>query len=133
MALTLAFPTRRAVHALAVFAALAVISACAQGTNRDLKITSIAISGRGQDEGGDFCKDFDLGAADVISFFQRAHPVTARELHDNFEFLPCYVLGSAVMDGQTVSWGIRAGGTASVTKQGEELFYACDNCEDLLK
>lgn len=91
--------------------------------------TSIKILEQGFESGGEFCKDFNLEAAKVKAFFEKAEVKTPREIHDEFEYLPCYVQGSALSDQQTVRWEIRAGGTAKIIYvDGRHIELGCLNC-----
>ena len=84
---------------------------------------------RGFDSGGEFCKDFDLDSSQVKKFFDKAKVKTSREIHDEFDYLPCYVQGSSITEGQTVHWEIRAGGTARVTyPDGLYNEFGCTDC-----
>ena len=91
------------------------------------------VTGRGSDQGGEFCAAFDLSAMQVRSFFARARRITAEQLHDH-DWLPCYVRGTTVSAKRTGSWEIRAGGTARIEwKDGVAEIFVCTECDDLLK
>jgi hypothetical protein len=118
--------------ALFVFAALYLTVACSSAQNKPEKLNSIAITERGAEAGGEFCKDFDMTSVQVSAFFSRAQLVDARALHDRFDLLPCYIRGTAVWQSQPATWEIRAGGTGTVTvKTGAPLLYGCSRCNDL--
>jgi hypothetical protein len=115
-----------------VFAALYLTVACSSAQNKPEKLDNIAITERGAEPGGEFCKDFDMTPAQVSAFFGRAKPVDARALHDRFDHLPCYIRGTAVWQNQPATWEIRAGGTGTViVKTGAALLYGCSRCSDL--
>jgi hypothetical protein len=98
------------------------------GALADFRVTS-----RGQDSGGDSCRDFSLTAAQARWFFGRAKALTATQEHDSFDHLPCWVRGTARgMDG-TWQWEVRAGGTARlVAPDGKVKILGCSNCNAVL-
>jgi hypothetical protein len=115
------------------FAVLVVAAACSSVGRNPQKLGDIAITERGADAGGEFCKDFGMTPAQVSAFFDRAHLVDASELHGSFDHLPCYVRGTAVWEGQPATWEVRAGGTGMLTvKAGPPWLYGCSKCDDLL-
>ena len=73
-----------------------------------------------------------MTAAQVSAFFNRARLIDASVLHDSFDWLPCYVRGTAVWEDQPATWEIRAGGTGVLTvKAGTPRLYGCSGCDDL--
>jgi len=112
LALILLLP---AMQALAVGPAL--------GTATDVVVTSTGVDDASADE---FCNEFKLSAAQVKTFLSRAAIVTQREIHDHYDFLPCFVRGRANFHGYPATWEIRAGGTGSITLEGGEHFPIVD-------
>jgi len=93
------------------------------GTVTDVVITSTGVDGASV---GEFCKEFKLSVAQVKTFFSRAAIVTQREIHDHYDFLPCFVRGRANFHGYPATWEIRAGGTGSITLMGGEHLPVVD-------
>lgn len=95
--------------------------------------SDIQVSSHGYEEGGEFCKEFNLTPEQAEEFFSRATELDARRLHDQFDILPCWVRGQ-LRSGQGESqWEIRAGGTARiVSENGTAVLLGCDECDDLL-
>jgi hypothetical protein len=92
------------------------------------------IVSRGQDDGGDFCRDFSLTAAQAAWFFRRAEVLTAMQQHDRFDHLPCWVRGTARGDGRTWQWEVRAGGTARlIAPDGTARLLGCNDCDAVLQ
>jgi hypothetical protein len=111
---------------------LVIAAACSSFGNKQDKLSNVAITERGADTGGGFCKDFAMTPAQVSAFFGRAQPVDAPTLHDKFDHLPCYIRGTAAWEGQLAAWEIRAGGTGTlVVKGGTAQLYGCSTCDDL--
>jgi hypothetical protein len=53
----------------------------------------------------------------------------SREIHDDFDYLPCYIRGLAMHKQEKVSWEIRAGGTATVAyPNGSQIELGCIDC-----
>lgn len=79
---------------------------------RDVKVLD---TGADADPTAPACADFALRPPEAEAFFAKATVVTARELHDGFIHAPCFVRGTATVNGRPATWQIRAAGTASVT------------------
>jgi hypothetical protein len=95
-------------------------------------LRDITLTEHGSESGGDFCKDFDVTATQVASFFARARVFNAQSIHDKFDQLPCYVRGTALWRGAPAKWEIRAGGTGTLIPQkGKAVQYGCVGCDDL--
>lgn len=87
----------------------------------------------GQDEGGEFCRDFNLTSEQAEWFFSRAKLMDARQLYERFDHLPCWVRGAARSNRGTWQWEIRAGGTARVVSpEGKAELLGCDECDAVL-
>ena len=92
------------------------------------------VTARGHDPGGEFCSDFRLTPSQARVFFERARPVSAAELHDRFNHLPCWVRGSVRVGQVVLAWEVRAGGTARlISSDGNVRLLACSTCNDLLR
>jgi len=129
----LAQPRVQLVRTCLMFGVLVVAVSCSSVQQSPHKLGDIAITERGTDAGGEFCKDFGMTPAQVSAFFDRAHIVGASELHGSFDHLPCYVRGTAVWEGQPAIWEVRAGGTGMLTiKARSPWLYGCSKCDDLL-
>jgi hypothetical protein len=113
-------------------AILFVAAACSSVGQDPHKLGNIAITERGADAGGEFCKDFSMTPAQGSAFFSRAHLADGPELHGSFDHLPCYVRGTGVWEGQRATWEIRAGGTGMLTVNAmTPRLYGCSDCDDL--
>ena len=94
----------------------------------------IRVGRAGTDAPNAFCEDFRLTAAQVRSFFDRAIVMTAGEIHDSFDWLPCWVDGEIVEGGTIRTWRIRPTGIAEVRgPDGVVVLYGCKNCEDIFR
>lgn len=82
--------------------------------------TDVAVTGTGVDdaESGKLCKEFKLSAVQAGAILNQAVIVTQREIHDYYDFAPCFVRGTANFHGYPATWEIRAGGTGSITLMG---------------
>ena len=102
--------------------------ACNSSQNKNA-FTDIQIVESGFQSGGEFCKDFSMQEKEIEQFFIEAEVKTPREIHDDFEYLPCYIRGIALDDGQIVNWEIRAGGTAEINyPDGRRIERGCATC-----
>src|SRR4051812_12366304 len=82
LARSLEAPVKGRLLAAAVIVA-AHATGCASPTGLPA-FEDVQVGTRGQDDGGAFCADFALTAAQARTFFARATLVTPRELHDRY-------------------------------------------------
>ena len=122
---------------LASLACAAFVSACVghAGTppspSPHLQLTEVRSTTRGTDVEGAFCADFDLDSSAAADFFASANVIDAADMHDHYDYLPCYVRGTAKDKASDVVWEIRAGGTATVqAPNGAIIFLGCRKCAD---
>ena len=135
-------PGRRGWLAAAV---VVLLAACGQPGDRPQQSSQSAppspgeavvhVTGHGVDEGNAaICEDFRLTDAQAQEFFGKAHSITAAELHDDYDVLPCWVEGATTGASATSRWKIRAGGTAEVTAaNGDVSYLGCKTCDDILQ
>jgi len=83
------------------------------------------------DEGDCRPSDVPLGHREAREFFRLARQVTSRELHDHYDFAPCYVTGPVRYRGRPCTFQIRAGATGTITCNHETFDFACDSCDSL--
>jgi hypothetical protein len=117
-------------NAIAI-AALFALHGCAAGPHLG-GAQHVTITERGTDRNEPsayMCQGFDLSQAEATRFLQRALIVTRYELHDRYNFLPCFVRGTAEFDGKPASWEIRAGGTGTITFWSEFTFLVVDETQ----
>ena len=93
----------------------------------------VRVLDRGQDAGGSFCADFALDPGQALWLLQRSRLLDARELHDRFDLLPCWVRGQVSRQDGLWQWEARAGGTLRlVGPAGQVQWRACEGCEAVL-
>ena len=76
----------------------------------------------------DICAGFTLTDSQAQSYFYRSIEISAKEMHDQYDYLPCYVRGKCEIYGKACEWEIRAGGTASVDTSSDHYLFGCKNC-----
>ena len=116
--------------------AILLVASCSQASEskRNIKnLTNIQITEIGSEEKDAFCAAFKLNEQQVAVYFSEADEITSRDIHDEYDWLPCFVRGTLQSDGSVYSWEIRAGGTAELTstKTGEVTWYGCKKCNGL--
>lgn len=89
----------------------------ALGTAEDVAVTG---SGMDDEKAGQICKGFNLSPSQAKVFLNKAAIVTRREIHDHYDFAPCFVHGTASFRGYPAIWEIRAGGTGSISLMSGE-------------
>ena len=110
-----------------------VASSCGAYSGK-FQLTDFRVISRGQDEGGDFCRDFNLTPAQVSWIMRRAKALTAPRQHSDFDHLPCWVRGTARRGKNLWQWEVRAGGTVRlVTSNGTVRLLGCSECDSLLR
>ena len=118
---------------LILAAPLLALAGCATEPLPAVALDEVRIDSRGFESGGDFCADFTLTAAQARYFLARSVVVSARQQHDSFEVLPCYVRGTARSASGVWRWEIRAGGTATLeTPAGDTELRGCSDCDAVL-
>lgn len=96
------------------------------------EFSSIHIQQVGTDQNGEFCKDFTLTNEQVGQYFRQAQRVTFKQLHDQYDYLPCFVKGTLQRQDHACEFSIRAGATAELTcSNDQQFFYACTTCNNL--
>lgn len=87
-------------------------------------------------QSGELCGAFRLNDAQAEQFLNRTRAISAKEMSDHYNFLPCYVEGRVTMFGevgQLCHFRIDAGGIAELScDDGGRYIYVCDTCEHLL-
>jgi len=114
-------------------APLLALAGCGTPQQPGASLDEVRIDSRGYEPGGDFCADFSLTAAQARYFLARSVVVTARQQHDAWDVLPCYVRGTARSASGVWHWEIRAGGTATLeTPAGDNELRGCSDCDAVL-
>jgi hypothetical protein len=92
-----------------------------------IKVTDIVSAGH---DGitSEFCAAFSLSKENAQYYFDNAKQVSARDIHDNYSFLPCFVAGEGHLNKNKCKWEIRAGGTSSITCKEQSILMACEDC-----
>ena len=122
---------QRSILAPALVALL--LAGCAGAPPVGAALDEVRIETRGSDGPADACADFTLTAAQARYFLARSVVVTANQLHEGWDVLPCYVRGTARSASGVWRWEIRAGGTATLeTPAGDSELRACTGCEVVL-
>lgn len=116
-----------------LFTALSLIGCSATtATKLATEFSHIQILQVGMDQGGEFCKDFTLTNEQVGQYFKQAQRVTFKQLHDQYDYLPCFVKGTLQRQDHACEFSIRAGATAELTcSNDQQFFYACTTCNNL--
>jgi len=115
----------RWMRSLALAAALAAPSpAAALEGVRDVHVIAV-----GADTPDAFCADFLLSNRQAAQALQQSRRVTPEQYLQQFDFLPCYVRGTARLAGDPVRWELRAGGNGTITAaDGRVIAIGCPRC-----
>ena len=89
------------------------------------------------EEQDSFCADFKLTQNQAAAFFNRGKEIDATTMHDNYDWLNCFVegkLNNKTLEFENCTYSIQAGGTANIVcAEGKSYLWACDSCDDLLR
>ena len=89
------------------------------------------------DSAESFCFDFNLTLPQAEDFFSRGEEINASIMHDQYDWLACYVegrLNNMALSANNCTYVIQAGGTATIECDADQTYiWACNNCEDLLR
>ena len=115
-----------------LFTALSLIGCSATtATKLATEFSHIQILQVGMDQGGEFCKDFTLTNNQVEQYFKQVEEVTFKQLHDHYDYLPCFVKGTLQRQTKVCEFSIRAGATAELNcSNDKQYFYVCTTCEN---
>ena len=83
------------------------------------------------DPAGCTTADVDLTHDEALSFFQRAKPLSAVQVADNYPLAPCKVEGTLRRDGQACEFEISAAMTGMIQCGDARWHFACDDCAAL--
>ena len=113
-----------------------VLVACGknvESSKRESVIFSdVAVIEIGSYEENTLCKNFKLTYEQAVLFLKHSRLITAKTMHDKYDYLPCYVKGTSRIKDKKCNWEIRAGGTAEISCRDTNYTLACDKCDDLL-
>jgi len=120
--------------AFLLFSIFFTITACAHTPT----FTNAKAISHGSDQPNSLCEKFNLADNEALEFFKKSKEVDGIEIHNEYDYLPCYVKGKISVDHNKIpkkcEFRIRAGGTAELTCPNEEAkFYACKKCDNLLR
>lgn len=91
---------------------------------RDVRVLKVAA-----DEAGAFCAGFLLSNRAAALSLRQSNRITQEQYLHQFDFLPCYVQGTAHLGSAPVQWEMRAGGNGTITEADGELIYlGCNAC-----
>jgi len=118
-------------RAICLAVGVMLVASCA--TTRDTAFTDVYVADFHSDSPAT-CRSSDVprNHGQAREFFSKAREVDYKTLHDNYELAPCYAEGTLIRQGKSCDWQIRAGATGLVQCGGQKLYFACDNCGDLL-
>jgi hypothetical protein len=111
---------------LFALALAACLQGCAAGPTLG-PVRKVVITEAGGEKPDDLgCRDFKLSVRDARRFLSHAAIVTPYELHDSYDWFPCYVRGTAEFRGLPAEWEIRPGGTGTITILNEFTYSIAD-------
>lgn len=92
----------------------------------------VVIKGFHTDRRDAFCKEWRISEDQVKIFFERAKRMTQEELHQEYDWLPCYASGEIYDKSGMYKWVIRLIGIGIIRMpNGETLQFGCKTCEEI--
>lgn len=122
-------------RAAALFALAAATAACEhKATHKFPPKAEFAVTGHGTDKPSSMCEGFRLTAAQAKKFFEKSAPISEKTLHDEYDYLPCWVEGTVTGFGQPSKWKIRPIGIGEIRRpDGSVELRGCKKCDDLFR
>ncbi|MCG6968220.1 MAG: hypothetical protein LJE85_00500 [Gammaproteobacteria bacterium] len=127
-------------HKLLPMALIAVVIGCQLASPatkakqaEGIVVSNVVVTETGSDEKNAFCSSFRMTHEQVTTYFKEAEQVTHKIIHDQYDWLPCYVRGELVYQKKPFKFEIRAGGTAYIEAIDSDLviWFACKGCDKL--
>jgi hypothetical protein len=113
-----AFPQIQRAALVAISLVLASCATPQVGRFSNVLVTDLAKSAN--------CPGFKVTNQSARDFFTIAKRISATELHDFYDYGPCFVAGSFVVDSETWRWELSSGGTATIFPPRQEAFLVAD-------
>jgi len=84
---------------------------------------------------GERCTTADIPLSDEQAhiFFSRSRAVTSRTVHDDYDLLPCYLVGVMQFRGKPARWQLHLGGVAIIVQGQRTRYFVCDDCESMFE
>ncbi|WP_299592941.1 hypothetical protein [uncultured Microbulbifer sp.] len=118
----------KSMYRLLVITWITLFAGCAP-PNDSSEIEITAVNGSKTDNNEiQFCSDFTVSVESTQKFFKKAEPISLKQLHDNYDYLPCFSYGTANVGDESCSWEMRAGNTAELQCGNTVQYFACDIC-----
>ncbi|AXQ30428.1 hypothetical protein D0B54_17870 [Solimonas sp. K1W22B-7] len=88
----------------------------------------------GDDNAARMCRGFILSEKNLRAFLGKARPVSDKQLHDEFDWAPCYVRATLSVGTHTALVEVSASGIASIRLDGgaPEKLGCASECDSLL-
>lgn len=110
------------------------LGACASvaDTTHTTRLTDVFIADfTSTDPAGCTTADVNLTHSEAKAFFDRAMPMSAKQVADHYPLAPCKVEGTLKRNGQQCDFEISAAMTGQIQCGGTTWHFACDDCDDL--
>jgi hypothetical protein len=109
----------------ALLAAAVILASCA--TPQVGRFSNVLVTDRAKPAN---CTGFNVTNKSARDFFTKAKRISAAELHDLYDYGPCFVAGSFEVDSETWRWELGSGGTATVFPPEKEPFLMADPAQE---
>ena len=123
------------VRAWRSFGGWVIFVACvATASAKPPKFARVEVAGF-HSEVGERCTAADIPLSDEQAriFFSRSRAVSSRTVHDDYDLLPCYLVGRMQFRGKPARWQLHLGGVAIVEQARRTYYYVCDNCDAMFE
>jgi hypothetical protein len=78
------------------------------------------------------CQQWRLTPSDVRKFFARAEAIGGEHWHYGYDQFACSYSGKIEVDGTSYTFEINAGASAIVSGGGEQWYFGCTTCKELV-
>ena len=114
---------------ISILLAVAMLIASTQDATALSDVHAVAVLSSGADETDAFCVDFNLTPAQAFRALRNSRLIAGDVFLHAYEWLPCFVRGTARIAGVNVRWELRAGGNGILLfDDGNKRFIGCALC-----
>lgn len=103
------------------------ISCSSEKSGQVIQVVNVANSGADENSGVS-CEKFSLTVDEAQAYFSQSKKVSSEDLKDDSAVSPCFVSGEGALNNEHCAWEIRAGGTGSVSCEGQSFATVCRDC-----
>ena len=112
-------------------AACLLFGAGCQAASELKQVSDVHVLQARSSEQGAFCADFRLTDAAAADSLHNAREISKQQYDQDYDYLPCWVSGTAKAGDRAIEWELRAGGNGLVRDaRGTVIYIGCEACRE---